>query len=93
MPTIDHVQRVLRLETDAALLSIMLHALADLLAHDLTREQQALVLEATKAGLELRKRNHAQRRIPHAAAPANGIAGDADTFGGTGTADGSIDME
>jgi hypothetical protein len=62
MPSAEYIQRVQRTEDDAALLSIILHALADLLEHDLTRAQQALVLEATKAGLELRKRNHARRR-------------------------------
>lgn len=61
MPTSEYIQRVQRTEDDAALLSIMLHALADLLEHDLTHAQQALVLQATKAGLELRKRNHLQR--------------------------------
>ena len=93
MPTTERVRQVFERETNAALISIIAHALADLLVFDQSEAERRLTLQAAKALTELKRRNHAQRRIPHAAAPANGIAGDADTFGGTGTADGSIDMK
>jgi hypothetical protein len=62
MPTAEHVARVLRLETDAALLSIIAHALADLLAYDLSAGEQALVMQAAQATMELKRRNHAERQ-------------------------------
>lgn len=38
MPSAEYIQRVQRTEDDAALLSIILHALADLLAYELSCE-------------------------------------------------------
>ena len=63
----ETIDRIAALENNAALLSIVLHALADLLAYDLSDGEQDLVVQATQAALELRRRNHHERReVAHA---------------------------